>query len=69
MRLERRARVVEALSFGAMGGATVNLLFMNHFQRVAHGHFTVRRLERHYGAETVRQRYQALADQRLENAT
>jgi hypothetical protein len=42
---------------GALGGATVNLIFMEHFQRVAAGHFTVRRLERHYGADVVRRHY------------
>src|SRR5262249_60281564 len=43
---------------GAVGGAVVNVVFMNHFQHVAEGHFTVRRLERHYGAATVRRQYQ-----------
>jgi hypothetical protein len=46
---------------GAVGGATVNVIFMNHFQQVAQGHFTVRRLEREYGAETVRLHYAELA--------
>jgi hypothetical protein len=39
--------------FGALGGATLNLLFVRHFQRAAHGHFTVRRLERLYGPDVV----------------
>jgi hypothetical protein len=43
---------------GALGGASVNMIFMNHFQRVAHGHFTVRRLERRYGAAAVRRHYE-----------
>jgi hypothetical protein len=42
---------------GAVGGATVNVLFMNHFQRVARGHFAIRRLERQYGASVVRKLY------------
>jgi hypothetical protein len=42
---------------GAVAGATVNVIFTDHFQRVARGHFTVRRLERIYGAETIRQVY------------
>jgi hypothetical protein len=45
---------------GALGGASVNALFMQHFQRVAHGHFTVRRLERMCGVEVVRSYYQSL---------
>jgi EcsC protein family len=44
---------------GAVGGATVNVIFMNHFQRLAHGHFTIRRLERHYGSAVVHRRYEA----------
>ena len=28
---------------GAVGGGAINLVFMNHFQEVAHGHFSVRR--------------------------
>jgi hypothetical protein len=46
---------------GAVGGATVNLIFMNHFQRVARGHFAIRRLERQYGQSTVRALYHAHA--------
>jgi len=39
---------------GAAGGAAVNLAFMNHYQRTAWGHFTVRRLERLHGEAAVR---------------
>ena len=46
---------------GAVGGATVNVIFMDHFQRIAQGHFTLRRLERTYGASHVRAHYTALA--------
>ena len=45
---------------GAVGGAAVNLAFIEHFQDVARGHFTVRRLERVYSAETVRGEYERL---------
>ena len=45
---------------GALGGAAVNLAFIEHFQDLARGHFTVRRLERVYGAETVRAEYDRL---------
>ncbi len=45
---------------GAAGGAAVNTLFMAHYQEMAWGHFTVRRLERAYGAEVVRRAYAAL---------
>src|SRR6516162_6166624 len=42
---------------GAVGGAAVNLAFIEHFQDVARGHFTVRRLERVYGIDAVRSEY------------
>ncbi len=43
---------------GAIGGAAVNTLFMSHFQDVARGHFTILRLEKTYGQEEVRRRYE-----------
>src|SRR2546425_10502653 len=46
---------------GALGGATVNYAFIEHFQEVARGHFTVRRLERAYGKEAVRKAYERFA--------
>jgi len=45
---------------GAVGGAALNLAFAEHFQDLARGHFTVRRLERVYGAEAVRAEYDRL---------
>jgi hypothetical protein len=42
---------------GAIGGAIINTIFINHFQNMAHGHFTIRRLERKYTPELVRQKY------------
>jgi hypothetical protein len=48
---------------GALGGAAVNYAFIEHFQDVARGHFTVRRLERIYGKERVQQEYTRLAQQ------
>ncbi len=44
---------------GAAAGAMINVAFMDHFQHKARGHFTVRRLERTHGAETVRLAYEA----------
>jgi hypothetical protein len=35
-------------------------VFIDHFQQVAHGHFTVRRLERQYGTDAVQTAYQAI---------
>jgi hypothetical protein len=44
---------------GALGGAAVNVIFTDHFQRVAHGHFVVRRLEREHGADVINAHYAA----------
>jgi hypothetical protein len=43
---------------GAVSGALLNLVFMQHFQDVARGHFTLRRLERKYGSDMVRKSYE-----------
>ena len=45
---------------GAVGGAVINTLFMEHFQKMARGHFIVRRLERLHGAEEVKMVYAGL---------
>jgi hypothetical protein len=44
---------------GAMGGAAINVAFMQHFQQLARAHFLVRRLERRYGHEAVQARYRS----------
>jgi EcsC protein family len=54
---------------GALGGATVNVIFMNHFQRIAQGHFTVPRLERRYGTDLVRRHYEELLRHPLQAAS
>jgi hypothetical protein len=43
---------------GAAGGALVNTVFIDHYQDMARGHFTVRRLERLHGAEAIRVAYE-----------
>ncbi|XSG85034.1 MAG: EcsC family protein [Methylohalobius sp. ZOD2] len=45
---------------GAVSGATVNLIFIDHFQKTAHAHFTIRRLERIYGRDRIQQTYEGL---------
>jgi hypothetical protein len=44
----------------AASGAAINALFVQHFQDVASAHFTVRRLERAYGAELIQRIYTQL---------
>jgi hypothetical protein len=53
-------------AIGAVLGAMVNTVFIDHFQQMAHGHFTVRRLERRYGQAAVEAAYQTI-DVSLEN--
>ena len=48
---------------GALGAATVNTIFMQHFQDIARAHFTVRRLERKYGEAFVRARFRELEEE------
>ena len=47
---------------GLAGGAAINLAFTQHFQSRARGHFTIRRLERKYGEDTIEAEYRALPD-------
>jgi EcsC protein family len=49
---------------GAAGGLAINVIFSQHFQRIAEGHFTIRRLERIYGPELVRNEYERCRSQR-----
>jgi hypothetical protein len=46
---------------GAVGGATVNVMFMDYFQHIAEGHFAIRRLERIYGSDLITKHYAILA--------
>lgn len=46
---------------GTRYGASLNVMFMDHFERVARGHFAIRRLERAYGRELIGELYRAAA--------
>ena len=45
---------------GAVSGAGINSLFLNHFQDMARGHFMVLRLEKIHGADEVAMQYKAV---------
>ncbi len=45
---------------GAVGGGVINVIFMNHFQRMARGHFIILRLEKIHDWRTVKEQYDAL---------
>lgn len=50
--------VVESLPvIGAVTGATINIAFMDHFNRVARFHFGMRKLERKYDVDRVQSLY------------
>jgi hypothetical protein len=51
---------------GAVCGALINLIFIQHFQDIARGHFTVRRLERKYGAEMIKRAYQKISKEEVQ---
>ena len=61
--VSKRAAAQMVPVIGAAGGATINTIFMQHFQSVARAHFTVRRLERKYGQPLIKARFEALATQ------
>ena len=60
VQLTQKAAGMLVPGIGAAAGATINLMFMDHFQAVSRGHFTVRRLERRYGEEAVRAAWPAV---------
>ncbi len=45
---------------GAVGGAIINTLFMDHFQSMARGHFIILRLEKKYGPGCIQREYEQL---------
>ena len=53
---------------GAASGALLNLVFMDHFQDIARGHFIVRRLERIHGVEKIRAEYERISQREAEAA-
>ncbi len=47
-------------AIGAAGGILVNTIFIDHFQDMAKGHFTIRRLEKLYGKEPIKMAYEEM---------
>lgn len=45
---------------GAAAGSVINILFIDHFQNMARGHFIVKRLETRYGTPTVQNVYDSI---------
>ncbi len=59
--LSEKAAAQTVPLIGAIGGAAINAVFIQHFQDMAWSHFTMRRLERVYGQELVRSEYELLS--------
>ena len=57
IQVSEKAAAQSVPAIGALGGALVNYVFMDHFQNMARGHFTVRRLERTYSPELIEAKY------------
>lgn len=47
---------------GAVSGAALNTIFIDHFQNMATGHFIIRKLERIYGKEAIEELYKQIPD-------
>jgi EcsC protein family len=62
MTVSQKSAVQAIPVIGAAGGALINLVFIDHFQNMARGHFIVRRLERVYTREIVEIEYRNLND-------
>jgi hypothetical protein len=54
LRLSQKLALQAVPLVGAAGGALVNGSFMAHYEDLARAHFTIRRIERIYGAAAVR---------------
>jgi hypothetical protein len=53
---------------GAASGAMINVLFIDHFQDMARGHFIIKRLESRHGTETIQSAYTHLRQQQQATA-
>lgn len=60
IQVSEKAAAMSVPVLGAIGGAGINLLFIDHFQEMSRGHFVVRKLERKYGEALVRETYRSV---------
>jgi hypothetical protein len=60
VQITQKAAAQALPAIGAAGGAIINTLFIDHFQDMARGHFIVRKLERVYGYDSVKNAYDLL---------
>ena len=50
---------------GAVSGALINVMFTDFYQDMARGHFTIKRLEKKYGYEAVKQEFEKIRGEKL----
>jgi hypothetical protein len=50
---------------GAVGGAFINSVFIQHYQEMARSHFTIRRLERKYDPALIHSAYERVRQNRI----
>ena len=66
IQITEKAAAQAAPVIGAFGGAVINTMFIDHYQDIAKGHFTVRKLERKYGKDEVKNLYEYLPGNRIQ---
>lgn len=69
LRLSQKFALQATPVIGAIAGAAVNSVFLDHYERLARLHFTVRRLERTAGQQAVRRALAAFAIPSGSNST
>ena len=57
IQVSEKAAAQAVPAIGAIGGATINTIFIDHFQDMARGHFIVKRLETTYDPDFVKETY------------
>lgn len=60
IQVSEKAAAMAVPIIGAAGGSVINLLFIDHFQDMSRGHFTVRKLERKYSPAMIRAAYESI---------
>ena len=58
--ISEKAVAMAVPGIGGAGGGAINLMYTSHYQNMAFGHFTVRRLEREYNPEIVKSEYRKI---------
>lgn len=66
VQITEKAAAQAVPAIGAIGGAAINTLFIDHFQQMARGHFIIKRLEQQYGKDWVELAYYEIMLAQLE---